>query len=54
MRRRNTQAFTFLAWTSFVCALSGMLIGIYTLDETLSVKGYYLIGTLFLTMSCFV
>ncbi len=47
MRRRNTQAFTFLAWTSFVCALSGMLIGIYTLDETLSVKGYYLIGTLF-------
>ena len=31
-----------------------MLIGIYTLDETLSVKGYYLIGTLFLTMSCFV
>ncbi|WP_242310676.1 YiaA/YiaB family inner membrane protein, partial [Bacillus cereus group sp. BfR-BA-01524] len=29
-------------------------IGIYTLDETLSVKGYYLIGTLFLTMSCFV
>ncbi len=24
-----------------------MLIGIYTLDETLSVKGYYLIGTLF-------
>lgn len=41
MRRRNTQAFTFLAWTSFVCALSGMLIGIYTLDETLSVKGYY-------------
>ncbi len=54
MRRRNTQAFTFLAWTSFVCALSGMLIGIYTLDETLSVKGYYLIGTLFLTMSSFV
>ena len=54
MRKRNTQAFTFLAWTSFVCALSGMLIGIYTLDETLSVKGYYLIGTLFLTMSSFV
>ena len=54
MRRRNTQAFTFLAWTSFVCALSGMLIGIYTLDATLSVKGYYLLGTLFLTMSCFV
>ncbi|MEI4831826.1 YiaA/YiaB family inner membrane protein [Bacillus sp. FJAT-53711] len=54
MRRRNTQAFTFLAWISFVCALSGMLIGIYTLDEPLSVKGYYLIGTLFLTMSCFV
>ncbi|SFJ53482.1 MULTISPECIES: YiaA/YiaB family inner membrane protein [unclassified Bacillus (in: firmicutes)] len=54
MRKRNTQAFTFLAWTSFVCALSGMLIGIYTLEEPLSVKGYYLIGTLFLTMSSFV
>lgn len=54
MKRRNTQAFTFLAWTSFVCVLSGMLIGIYTLDETLSVKGYYLLGTLFLTMSCIV
>ncbi|PEK73081.1 hypothetical protein COM55_22055 [Bacillus pseudomycoides] len=52
--KEKYQAFTFLAWTSFVCALSGMLIGIYTLDETLSVKGYYLIGTLFLTMSCFV
>lgn len=54
MRKRNTQAFTFLSWVSFVCAFAGMLVGIYTLEEPLSVKGYYLIGTLFLTMSCFV
>ncbi|WP_028400134.1 YiaA/YiaB family inner membrane protein [Ectobacillus panaciterrae] len=54
MKRRNTAAFTFLAWGSFICALSAMLVGIYTLNEPLSVKGYYLVGTLFLTMSSFV
>lgn len=54
MKRRNTQAFTFLAWASFALSLGMMLIGIYTLKETLSVKGYYLMGTFFLMMSSFV
>lgn len=54
MKRRNTQAFTFLSWASFALALSMMLIGIYTLEEPLSVKGYYLMGTFFLVMSSFV
>lgn len=54
MKRRNTQAFTFLAWASFALALGMMLIGIYTLKEPLSVKGYYLMGTFFLVMSSFV
>jgi len=53
-RRRSTPAFTFLSWISFVAALSAMLIGIYTLEEPLSVKGYYAVSALFLTMSAFV
>jgi hypothetical protein len=31
-----------------------MFIGIYTLDASLPVKGYYAVGTLYLTMSAFV
>lgn len=54
MIRRNTPAFTFLAWTAFCIAMGMMLIGIYTLKEPLSVKGYYLMGTFFLAMSSFV
>lgn len=54
MNRRNTPQFTFLAWTAFAIALSMMIIGIYTLEEPLSVKGYYLMGTFFLSMSAFV
>ncbi|TYR81778.1 hypothetical protein FZC66_08075 [Priestia megaterium] len=54
MRNRNTTAFTFLAWTAFITALLAMFIGIYTLKEPLSVKGYYAVGTLYLTMSAFV
>lgn len=53
-RKRNTAAFTFMAWAAFICAFTGMFIGIYTLDEVLSVKGYYAITALFLTMSSFV
>ncbi|WP_182101615.1 YiaA/YiaB family inner membrane protein [Niallia taxi] len=53
-RTRNTPAFTFMAWTSFVLAFLSMFIGIYTLEEPLSVKGYYAVSALFLTMSSFV
>ena len=53
-RRRNTTAFTFMAWTSFIGAFLAMFIGIYTLEESLSVKGYFAVCALFLTMSAFV
>ena len=53
-RRRNTAAFTFLSWTSFVLAMAAMFIGIYTLDASLPVKGYYSVTALFLVMSAFV
>ncbi|HEU4964580.1 MAG TPA: YiaA/YiaB family inner membrane protein [Bacilli bacterium] len=53
-RKRNTPAFTFLAWTSFAAAVFAMFIGIYTLDATLPVKGYYAVTAMFLIMSSFV
>jgi uncharacterized membrane protein YiaA len=36
------------------CSGLAMFIGIYTLEESLSVKGYYAVCALFLTMSSFV
>lgn len=54
MRQQNTPAFTFLAWISFVAAVFAEYIGIYTLQETLSVKGYYAVTAAFLIMSSFV
>jgi hypothetical protein len=53
-RRRNTSAFTFLAWVSFVAAVIAMYVGIYHLKEPLSVKGYYAVTAAFLIMSSFV
>ncbi|WP_240344041.1 YiaA/YiaB family inner membrane protein [Paenibacillus sp. SYP-B3998] len=53
-RKRNTSAFTFMAWSSFSLALIGMFIGIINLEQPLSVKGYYAVTALFLTMSSFV
>jgi uncharacterized membrane protein YiaA len=53
-RKRNTTAFTFMAWASFIGAFVAMFIGIYTLEESLSVKGYFAVCALFLTMSAFV
>jgi len=53
-KKRNTPAFTFLAWASFVAAFAAMYIGIWTLEEPLSVKGYYAVTAMFLVMSSFV
>ncbi|MGZ4112658.1 MAG: YiaA/YiaB family inner membrane protein [Tumebacillaceae bacterium] len=53
-KRRNTPAFTFMAYASFALAFLAMFIGIYTLDEPLPVKGYYVVSALFLVMSSFV
>ncbi|WP_307258693.1 YiaA/YiaB family inner membrane protein [Oikeobacillus pervagus] len=54
MKKRNTAAFTFLAWISFVAACLAMYIGIYFLNEPLVVKGYYAVTAAFLIMSSFV
>ncbi|RAV20136.1 hypothetical protein DQG23_16840 [Paenibacillus contaminans] len=53
-KKRNTGAFTFLAWASFASALLAIFIGIYNLNQPLSVQGYYAVTALFLTMSAFV
>jgi len=53
-RKRNTSAFTFLAWTGLVVAVLFEYIGLYTLEEPLYVKGYYAIAAAFLIVSCFV
>lgn len=53
-RRRNTSAFTFLAWAGFVLSVLFEYIGLYTLEEPMYVKGYYAIAAAFLIVSCFV
>lgn len=53
-RKRNTPAFVFMAWASFVLAMLAQFIGIYNLEAPLSVKGYYAVTGLFLVMSAFV
>ncbi|WP_019243531.1 MULTISPECIES: YiaA/YiaB family inner membrane protein [Bacillus] len=54
MNTSNTAAFTFLAWASFILAFCAEYIGIYNLQESLSVKGYYAVSGAFLIMSSFV
>ncbi|MFB9752272.1 YiaA/YiaB family inner membrane protein [Paenibacillus hodogayensis] len=53
-RKRNSGAFNFLAWAAFSTALIAMFIGIFNLQQPLSVQGYYAVCALFLTMSSFV
>ncbi|WP_248930777.1 YiaA/YiaB family inner membrane protein [Paenibacillus hamazuiensis] len=43
-----------MAWASFALSLLAMFIGIINLEQPLSVKGYYAMTGLFLTMSAFV
>lgn len=54
MRRRNTPAFTFLAWASFALACGFTFVGIYNMEAPLVEKGYYSVCALFLIMSSFV
>lgn len=53
-RRRNTTAFTFMAWAGFLIAVLFEYIGIATLEEPLFVKGYYAISAAFLIVACLV
>ncbi|WP_047153395.1 YiaA/YiaB family inner membrane protein [Aneurinibacillus tyrosinisolvens] len=52
-RRRNTPAFTFLAWACFAIAFIAMYGGLYTLNASFPVKGYYAITSLFLIFTSF-
>lgn len=53
-RRRNTTAFTFLSWAAFVLSIFAMYIGIWNLEEPLSVKGYYAVTAAFMVTSSIV
>lgn len=53
-RRRNTSAFTFLAWAGFILSVAFEYIGLATLEEPLHVVGYYAIAAAFLIVSCLV
>lgn len=53
-KKRNTKAFTFMSVVSFALALLAMFVGIINLEQSLPVKGYYAMTSLFLTMSSFV
>jgi hypothetical protein len=52
--RKNTSAFTALSYASFTAAILAEYIGIWTLQETLSVKGYYAVTAAFMVISSFV
>lgn len=53
-KRRNTPAYTFMAWGAFTIAAMFYFIGIWTLDQILSVKGYYAVCGVLIIISAFV
>jgi hypothetical protein len=52
-RKRNTAAYTLMVWTSFAAAVIAEFVGLYTLEEPLSVQGYYAVTAILLIMSSF-
>jgi hypothetical protein len=53
MTRKDTPAWLFQVWASFVIATGGVLAGIYFLPVSAWVRGYMVMGTLFAIGSCF-
>jgi hypothetical protein len=53
-RRRNTPTFTFMAWAAFILACGFEFIGVYTLNQPLSVQGYYAVTGVLIIISAFV
>jgi len=53
-RRRNTGAFTFLSWGSFVLATGFLLVGIWNTEWQLVEKGFYAGCFLWAIFSAFV
>ncbi|MBP3964657.1 hypothetical protein I8J30_18210 [Paenibacillus sp. DLE-14] len=52
-RRRNTPTYTFMAWAAFVLACGFEFVGIYTLEQPLSVQGYYAVTGVLLIITSF-
>ncbi len=50
---RNTPAWRIQVWVSFILSMGLSIIGIYNLPVDWWVKGYFLMGTVFLVASCF-
>jgi uncharacterized membrane protein YiaA len=52
-RRRNTPAYTFMAWASFAIAMGFEFVGIYNLEQPLSVQGYYAVSAILIIITSF-
>lgn len=52
-RRRNTPTYSFMAWASFILACGFEFVGIYTLNQPLSVQGYYAVTGVLLIITSF-
>ncbi len=53
-RRRNTPAYTFMAWGAFILAFGFEFGGIYSLNQPLSVRGYYAAVAILIIITSFV
>ena len=49
----NSPAWIFFCYISFGVALTVTLLGVWLADQPLAVKGFFSMGVLFLTGSCF-
>jgi hypothetical protein len=53
MTRKDTPAWLFQVWASFVISVTGLLAGIYFLPVSSWVRGYMVMGVLFAIGACF-
>lgn len=53
-KRRNTPAYTLMAWGAFFIAALFYYVGIWTLEQPMSVKGYYAVTGLLIIVTSFV
>ena len=51
--RLDTPSWIFFVKTSFACALGGMMFGVIVMPVEIWMRGYMILGTLFLTGSTF-
>ena len=50
---KNTPAWRFQVWVSFAISLGLLLLGVSQLAVSLWIKGFFFMGIIFLTGSCF-